>query len=390
MIKFKLRKNLLYLLALYIFFNVRNIVKIIIFEIFDYRPTFLYIYMMNLGQIFGGLTVYFYQFITSRKKKQIKYFGIELIHNKKRKLSDSWIKIIILIFFAALFHFIESHILQYLIERRRTISSSLGIRLGSLSTIFSSLICTYALNFKFAKHHKFSLIFIGICLIITIISEILFNYNIFITKEIIYFLFYIFCRYIFITFTDCIERYLVDYDYLNPFIIIVFEGVIGLIFSILNSLQHKHAFEDVKNIYKKIGSKPFVGLIFLLILYLLLSAALNVYKIYCNVIYTPMAKSLMEYILAPLLCIYYLLFENDFYNNYYYFAESEILCLIIDFFCCVYNEYIILYYCGLEHETKDEISLRANIKENINRYSSIDDETNDNDSDNNDNSAINN
>ena len=166
MIKFKLRKNLLYLLALYIFFNVRNIVKIIIFEIFDYRPTFLYIYMMNLGQIFGGLTVYFYQFITSRKKKQIKYFGIELIHNKKRKLSDSWIKIIILIFFAALFHFIESHILQYLIERRRTISSSLGIRLGSLSTIFSSLICTYALNFKFAKHHKFSLIFISICLII--------------------------------------------------------------------------------------------------------------------------------------------------------------------------------------------------------------------------------
>ena len=103
-----------------------------------------------------------------------------------------------------------------------------------------------------------------------------------------------------------------------------------------------------------------------------------------------MAKSLMEYLLAPLLCIYHLLFENDFYNNYYYFAESEILCLIIDFFCCVYNEYIILYYCGLEHETKDEISLRANIKEDINRYSSIDDETNDNDSDNNDNSAINN
>ena len=66
----------------------------------------------------------------------------------------------------------------------------------------------------------------------------------------------------------------------------------------------------MKNIYKKIGSKPFVGLIFLLILYLLLSAALNVYKIYCIVIYTPMAKSLMEYLLAPLLCIYHLLFEN--------------------------------------------------------------------------------
>ena len=69
MIKFKLRKNLLYLLALYIFFNVRIVVKIIINKSFDYRPTFLYIYMMNLGEIFGGLSIYFYQYATMRKKK---------------------------------------------------------------------------------------------------------------------------------------------------------------------------------------------------------------------------------------------------------------------------------------------------------------------------------
>ena len=359
MIRFKLRKNLLYLLALYIFFNVRIGVKIIINKSFDYRPTFLYIYMMNLGEIFGGLSIYFYQYATMRKKKTIKYFGIKLIHNKKRKLSDNYVKIIALIFFAGLFHFIESHILQYLVERRMTISQSLDLRLGSLSTIFSSLICTYALRFKFAKHNKISLIFVGACLFITIISEILFNVGILTTKEIFFALFYSFCRYIFISFVDCIERYLVDYDYLNPFIIITLEGVIGLLFSILNSTQHKHAFGDLENQYKLNNTGRFISLIFLFFLYLLLSAALNVYKIYCNVIYTPMAKSLMEYLLAPLLNIYHLLLDNDFYNNYYYFVECEILCLIIDFFCCVYNEYIILYCCGLEHETKDEITLRA-------------------------------
>ena len=38
---------------------------------------------------------------------------------------------------------------------------------------------------------------------------------------------------------------------------------------------------------------------------------------------------------------------------------SEIICLFADFFCCVYNEFIILSFCGLEYNTKDEISKRA-------------------------------
>ena len=31
----------------------------------------------------------------------------------------------------------------------------------------------------------------------------------------------------------------------------------------------------------------------------------------------------------------------------------------MSFFGCVFNEYIILYCCGLEHETQDEIADRA-------------------------------
>ena len=37
----------------------------------------------------------------------------------------------------------------------------------------------------------------------------------------------------------------------------------------------------------------------------------------------------------------------------------EIICIVMSFFGCVFNEYIILYYCGLERETKDEIADRA-------------------------------
>ena len=31
----------------------------------------------------------------------------------------------------------------------------------------------------------------------------------------------------------------------------------------------------------------------------------------------------------------------------------------MDFLCCIFNEYIIIYFFGLEHDTKDAIILRS-------------------------------
>ena len=57
--------------------------------------------------------------------------------------------------------------------------------------------------------------------------------------------------------------------------------------------------------------------------------------------------------------VYYFFAESDFNNNYIYFIISEIICLIISFFGCIYNEYIILFCCGLEKETQEVVSLKA-------------------------------
>ena len=35
----------------------------------------------------------------------------------------------------------------------------------------------------------------------------------------------------------------------------------------------------------------------------------------------------------------------------------------MSFFGCVFNEYIVLYCCGLECETQDEIANRANVRD---------------------------
>ena len=107
----------------------------------------------------------------------------------------------------------------------------------------------------------------------------------------------------------------------------------------------------------------------------------NTYKIYCNVIYTPMARSLSDYFMNQFFNIYYFIFENYFNNNYAYFFISEILCIITNFFCCIYNEYVILFLCGLEYDTKEQIIERSQSVEN-NSTSVIDqlnDDTIDND-----------
>ena len=81
--------------------------------------------------------------------------------------------------------------------------------------------------------------------------------------------------------------------------------------------------------------------------------------VYCNVIYSPMSRGLIQYLLNPFINIYYFIGEKDFNESLSYFFISEIICLIISFFGCVYNEYIILYCCGLEKETEEVASLRA-------------------------------
>ena len=86
---------------------------------------------------------------------------------------------------------------------------------------------------------------------------------------------------------------------------------------------------------------------------------MNPYKIYCNCYYTPMARSLTDYILNPLFNIYYFIRGEDFQSNFLYFFIFEIICLFADFFCCVYNEFIIVTFCGLAYDTKEEISKRA-------------------------------
>ena len=95
-----------------------------------------------------------------------------------------------------------------------------------------------------------------------------------------------------------------------------------------------------------------------------------------------MARSLNDYFFNPFFNIYYLFAENDFHKNFLYFSLNEIICLIMDFFGCVYNEFIILFCCGLDHDTKYGITKRAinaEMKAINNRLSNEEDDINNED-----------
>lgn len=365
MIKISTRKNILYLLLLFAYYYLRKIDGIIISKVLDFHSSFIFTFLMAFGELFGGLAIYLYQkFLFINNKSSSKRFLIKIIGKKKKmNRADGWIKIIILIFFASFFDFYESIILNYIIQGLAEISPTIDQRLCFIITISSSLICTYALRLKIGRHQVFSLIGMGISSGIVIILEIIFKIKGKVLSKLVIAYLLVICHLVFVTFTDVIEKYLIEYDFIDAFILLASEGAFEIVLCSIYSCV-ENPFKDIKNYHNNEKNKKYFPLlIFLLVLYFAFSAGLNVYRILCNVLYSPMAKSLPAYFLNPIFITYYFIFENDFTvgkkRNYIYFIINVIISIFIDLFAFIYNEFFILYCFDLEKETHFGISERS-------------------------------
>ena len=170
----------------------------------------------------------------------------------------------------------------------------------------------------------------------------------------------------FITLTDVIEKYLTEFDFINPFIILVVESIFGIIL-VFSYLYEKNPFVEIIKFYGELDTGNFILLIFLLFLYFVFSAGTNIYKLLSNVLYSPMAKSFAIYLLNPFIITYSYFYENDFLSNgepnALFLVINIILSIIIEFFGCIYNEFFILKCLGLEYETHYIISTRSQIEQ---------------------------
>ena len=80
-------------------------------------------------------------------------------------------------------------------------------------------------------------------------------------------------------------------------------------------------------------------------------------------LYSPTARALTDYFLNPLYLIYDFSLGNDFLKqnerNIPYFIINLIISIIISICGCVYNELLILFFCGFERDTHDQVSKRS-------------------------------
>ena len=76
-----------------------------------------------------------------------------------------------------------------------------------------------------------------------------------------------------------------------------------------------------------------------------------------------MTVNLSNYFLNPIIMIYNYIFGSDFIirgnKNLFYFLINLILSFIISITGLVYNEFIVLFFCGLELNTYKQITRRA-------------------------------
>ena len=378
LIYISIRRNLYYIINLLIHYYLRKVDLIIINTKFQFNDSLIFTFLMFFGEFFAGLSIFLYQHIFLKKDiKTVKHFKIPFsIYKPKMNRTDNIFKIGLLIFFSASFDFIEFVIATFYIPRFEIVSSTAEYRFGGLIIIIGALICHFNLRIKILKHQFYSLIIIGICLAIIIILEIIYRGKGVSFGDFCFAHMLVVGYLIFVPFTDVIEKYLIEFNFINPFLILMIESIFGFIFISIYSAG-ENLFKNFNEIYSNYSTGEFVLFIFLLFLYFVFSAGTNAYKILTNGLYSPMAKTLAVYVLNPLIFLYYFIIGNDFLSDgerdWFYFIANIIISLIISFLGCVFNEFIILSCCGLEYETHSFVSKRAGDDENINDIKMLND-----------------
>ena len=258
--------------------------------------------------------------------------------------------------------------LNSFIYKANNFSMTINQRYSNIQTITTSLLCTYALKFKIGKHQIFSNICMGILLVIQIILEVVYSIE---YKDFFITFFVNILNLILVSFIDTTEKYLGDANFSNFYGIIMGEGIFIFIMNSIYSIW-KNPFAQIQQLYKDYNTGKFILLIILLLLFMILSAIVNLYKIHCNIFLSPVKRAFSDYLVNPFFIIYFFFFKNDFTNkegqqSILFFVVNEIISLISLFLGFVYNEYIILLCFGLEHDTIYDIEKRAcdSLKESV-------------------------
>ena len=282
---------------------------------------------------------------------------------------DNIFKVYLLIFIGTYFDFVEFILTSYYFPKFENISKSLNIRLGSALTLSSFILYYFLLRIEVFNHQKFSLIIIFVCLLIIILLEIIFNaiYKTLNENNFLIILLII-ISFFFIGYQDNIEKYLLEFNFINPFKLLMIEGFFGIILTFIYSFI-ENPFDNIIEFYQTQKTTKFIYLLICLSLFIILSGGRNSYRILTNRLYSPITKAIADSFLDPILILYYFFMGIDFKfqneKNIIFFIFNLIFSIIIFFGGIVYSELLVIYHFNLEKNTHHEVSRRATEIENI-------------------------
>ena len=330
--------------------------------------------LIFISQFSAGIVPIITETYNRKKSSKIKrsYSEIELIQNKLDFIQpDKQIKIYILITFASYFNYVGS------LVRKKSTDFQLENRTRGFQIIFCAILCYFIIKTKNYKHQFFSLIIIFIIIIIiSTIDLIIIKDKIGLLISYGYGIFSCFSR----AFLDTIEKYLFEFDYLNPYKVLMLEGLIGCLFiSILFFFDS--TYDDINSLK---NNQKLSVLIVLLIMHFLFTYFKNIYRVLTIKTYSPMTRALTESIVDPFEIIFQSIiknedFEKNIENKVLYYILISICLFTISFLSMVYNDFIVLYCWGLHYNTHLEINKRSISYDNLNDGLMDDDDDNDND-----------
>ena len=382
MIKTSIRPNLKYPFQLLLYNELRDIESILVFRFLKFDDSLVYTPLMFLGEFGAGLIIYLYQKKSIKKsiinnESPDKYMNIELITTEQHlKKTDGITKIIFILFCCALFDLVQFVLgINFLLFMN--VSGTFTTRLRGFLTIFDALFYYFVLRLPIYRHQFFCLIIMGICLLLVIIFEFIFQeINIFLTYGYLFFAAFLsVIGQFFSAMIDSNEKYLFEYNDINPFFALIFEGFFGFILTFCYCL-YQSPFKILKEYKNNNSNSDFGILIFCLIVYLILSGLKNSFRVITTKVYTPMTTTSLDYLLNPIYISVLFALSEDFIGkgkrNYAYFFINLITSLIISFFSLVFNEFIILFFCKLDKDTHQQISIRSTTEENFISLEDID------------------
>ena len=384
MIKFALRRNLIYPFQLLLWGFFRDLEEYLIELFLNYDNSIIYTTLMFLGEIFAGLIFYLYheKYLLKEKKSNL-LETIDIGYREERKLKiDNNKKINFLIITAALFDFVQ-FLMRNEFGKYIDLLGSFELRIRGTFTLNTAFCYHYVLRLPILKHQVFSLALIGICVLIIIITEFIFQeFDIFNSHaQFILVLFLILATQFINSLQESIEKYLFEYNQLSSFYLLMYEGIVGFVLS-CSYYAFKNPFKELIKYPSNHTTSEFIILIFAFILYIILSGLKNVFRLETIKLYSPMASTFMDYILNPFIIIYLFFHENDFIfngkSNYTYFIINLLISIILSFCGCIYNEFLILFCCGFEYNTHNQIMIRSNTESDIGKLYDEDDENDDN------------